>query len=719
MKNKSIAALLFLSAAISALLLVSGCGGGETSPLADKPERINVLLVTIDTLRADYLGCSGNEDVSTPQIDRLAAEGVRFAFCVAHNPITLPSHINILTGTDARIHGVHDNHGFRLGPEAITLAETLKTGGYQTAAFIGAFVLDRQFGLEQGFDLYDDNLETGSQVLLLGQERRAEAVVTPAIEWIAGHVQRPWFVWVHLYDPHAPYTPPAPFDEEFASNPYAGEISYTDAALGKLLDYLRSINLLDNTLLVLTGDHGEGLGDHGELTHGVFAYNTTIQVPLIIRAPWLARPGMEIERRVRHIDLLPTIVESVGGQMPGAAQGESLLPLLRGNEELPVPDSYFEALSSSFARGWAPLRGIYSGEWKYIELPLPELYDMEADPDETRNLLQNRAGTSQRLRTTLQGMTEDTETAVDAHVREDEETRRRLMALGYLSGSPQSLKNEYGPDDDPKNLIEVDARIERAAAAATSGDLDRSVEIFEELVAEQPEMAISYQLLANLLVELNREDEAISYLERAADKGLGGEAVLNQLARMLLHAGESDRAVPMLEELINRNPDDLDSANALASWYAREGNAAKAEYLYVRIIERGPAYTNARSGYGWMLARQERFEEAIEQFNAALHYQPNNLMALHGCGVVYEQTGMLEKAEESFRRVLSLNNMHHFARLRLGLVLERLGNLQEARVELSRFLELAQGPEFEDARRQASIALDRINRDGSENRHDD
>ncbi|HUX07781.1 MAG TPA: sulfatase-like hydrolase/transferase [Acidobacteriota bacterium] len=712
MKNGFKTALLILATVATALSLVSGCGGGQALPLAEKPERINILLVTIDTLRADYLSCYGNAEVSTPQIDSLAAEGARFTFCVAHNPITLPSHVNILTGTDARVHGVHDNHGFRLAPEAETLAEAIKSEGYDTAAFIGAFVLDRRFGLDQGFDLYDDNLETGSQVPLPGEERRAEAVVAQATEWLQNRGDKPWFVWVHLYDPHAPYDPPPPFDNQFESNPYAGEISYTDLALGKLLTYLKSEDLLEGTLLVLTGDHGEGLGDHGELTHGVLAYNTTMWVPLIIRAPWLAEAGTEVDRRVRHIDLLPTILEAAGVTLPGRIQGESLIPLLAGDSGAPAPDSYFEALSASFTRGWAPLRGIYSGQWKYIELPLPELYDTQRDFTEMDNKLEGRAGTAQRLRNQLASMTAEKDAGLDARVREDEETRRRLTALGYLTGSSQPLKKEYGPEDDPKNLMGVDARIESAAAAASSGEPEQAINILESLVTEYPGMAISYQLLAPLLAKAGRPDEAVLYLERAVGKGLGGQQMVFQLAAALLHSGMSDRAVPMLEELLGNNPDDPEIAETLASWHARAGDAEKAEEMFLGMLEADPSNAEIHSKFGWLLARQERFEEAIEQFNAALHYQPTDIVALHGRGVVYEQSGLLDKAEESFRRVLSLNEMHHFARLRLGFVLLRRGNSQEARAELLRFLQLAQSPEFEAARREASAALEQISRGG-------
>jgi arylsulfatase A-like enzyme/Tfp pilus assembly protein PilF len=710
--EKAVAVFGAISVALTLTLAASGCGGGEVAGPV-KPDRINVLLVTIDTLRADYLGCYGNKVVKTPEIDRIAAEGARFDFCVAHNPITLPSHTNILTGTDSRVHGVHDNHGFQLKEDAVTLAETMKTAGYDTAAFIGAFVLARNFGLAQGFDLYDDNLDAGFYVPLMGVERRADAVVANALEWIAGHKGgQPWFVWIHLYDPHAPYKPPAPFDTEFASNPYAGEISYVDAELGKLITYLRSENLIDSTLLVLTADHGEGLGDHGELTHGVFAYNTTIHVPLIIRAPWLVSGGTEIKRRVRHIDLLPTIIESVGGKLPGAAQGESLLPLLRGDESSPAPDSYFEALSASFNRGWAPLRGVFHENWKYIELPQPELYDMANDPGEQQDLVQKQAGSAQGLRATLHKMMETAEAATDARIKEDEETRRKLAALGYLSGSVQELKEDYGPGDDPKNLVGIDARLERAREAASSGDADHAIEILRELIPERPEMALSYQLLANLLAEKGRSAEAASCLEQAVGKGVGGKAVLYQLATLLLRVGKSDRAIAILEDLIKLDADDLEPARLLASWYDEHGEPAKAESIYLKAIEHDPASATARTELGCVLAKQGRFEEAIEQFNAAVHYQPDYVLALEGRGEIYEQTGMLDKAEESFRKILSINVMHHIARLHLGFTLIRKGNFQEARNELSQVLELAKGPQFAEVRKEASIALDRIRRSG-------
>jgi len=484
--------------------------------LGPAPERINILLITIDTLRSDYLGCYGQEAVNTPEIDRLAAEGALFSFCVAHNPLTLPSHANILTGSDARTHGIHDNSGFRLQPEAITLAEALREAGYETAAFVGAFVLDNRFGLDQGFDLYDDYYGINREGNPLITERPAEEVVQPALRWIAERSGGPWFAWVHVFDPHAPHVVPPPFDETYRDNLYAGEVSYVDYAFAELFDHLRETGQLDSTVVVITSDHGEGLGDHSEQTHGIFAYNSTLQVPLIIRAQWLIPAGALIDRRVHHIDLMPTILESVGLPVPDSSEGESLLELFSASAPSPPPDCYFEALSASLNRGWAPLRGLFSGQWKYIDLPIPELYDMNSDPHETTNLVESRGSTARQLKNILAGMTAGEQDALSARRSEDEETRRRLQALGYLSGTSQPTDEEYGPGDDPKALIGLSNRLDQATEAAANGDLMTARTILESLTTEYPDMAVAYSQLASVLQDAGRPREAVEILERAA-----------------------------------------------------------------------------------------------------------------------------------------------------------------------------------------------------------
>ena len=674
-----------ISAAV--FLFAGGCGG-EPSPAVERPEQINVLLITIDTLRYDHLGCYGNENVSTPLIDGIAAEGALFEFCAAHNTITLPSHVSILTGTDSTVHGVHDNSGYRLGPENDTLAELLKNEGYETGAFVGAFVLDSRFGLDQGFDRYDDDVGMARADLLRSMERRADKVVAPALEWISSR-QKKWFAWVHVYDPHAPYEPPPPFDERFAGDPYAGEISYTDSALALIFDYLRNSGALDRTVIVITADHGEGLGEHGELTHGVFAYNTTLRVPLIIRAPWAIAPGMRIGRRARHLDVLPTILDLAGVEAASDKPGESLIEYVNSAESAPPADSYFEAMSASLNRGWAPLTGTLSGKWKYIDLPIPELYDMDSDPGETSNQVSGMAGTAARLRQALRDYRAREEAGVNARIEEDAETMRRLQALGYLTSSAVETKDEYGPEDDPKRLIHLDEKLEAGSDAARNGDTIRAAELFRQVIAERPDMPFTYRLLAQVLSDEGKKDEAIELLESAVAGGAGGRGLLSLLASTLLEAGRTAEALQLLEELMRSDPEDIHLPLSFANWLSSNGDDENARKLFERIVAADPRDAAVRTGCGWMHLRAGRLEDAMEQFNAAVSIEPDNLRALHGRGLIYEQMQLWAETAEAFRRVLEVNPDHHYARLRLGLALLRLGDKEAAGAELRTFLQRA------------------------------
>ncbi|MHB8056035.1 MAG: sulfatase, partial [Candidatus Aminicenantales bacterium] len=322
----------FLAILFSVLSLLGP--GLQGAPSASGPVRPNILLVTIDTLRADHLGCYGWKTAQTPAIDALAARGVLFTRAFAHNPSTLPSHTNILLGLTPNAHGVHENSNFIVRDEFLTLAEWLKTQGYATGAFIGAFPLDSRFGLGQGFDVYDDNYGSQDPMDLAFVERKGDVVVGRAVEWLR-HQSGPWFAWVHLFDPHQPYAPPEPFKSRYPGDPYDGEIAFADSALEKLFDFLKEQKLADKTAVVLTADHGESLGEHGESTHGYFAYNATLHVPLILAVPGLlpSRSG----ENVCHIDIFPTVCEIVGKKAPAGLQGRSLFPPAEGTKSADRP----------------------------------------------------------------------------------------------------------------------------------------------------------------------------------------------------------------------------------------------------------------------------------------------------------------------------------------------------------------------------------------------
>ena len=363
-----------------------GTAGLRVRPAAVQ-SRSNVLLVTIDTLRADVLSSYGGP-APTPTLDALAARGARFTFAHAPSVLTLPSHTTILTGRYPYEHGVRDNSGYRVRANESTMATRLKSLGFATGAFVGAFPLERRFGLDVGFDVYDDRVgEVGSAANFSQTERRADEVVNVATQWI-DHQTGPWFAWVHVFDPHAPYKPPPEWLARYPSQPYLGEVAWTDFALARLFDRLAT--LPQPTLVIVTADHGEALGDHGEATHGVFAYESTLRVPLIVslvdpRNRAVRVRGVVIDAPVRHVDLVPTVLDLVGAPPDATLPGSSLRDVIagRGGPDRPL---YFEALMTNLARGWAPLRGVLAGREKYVDLPIAELYDLAADPGESRNL---------------------------------------------------------------------------------------------------------------------------------------------------------------------------------------------------------------------------------------------------------------------------------------------------------------------------------------------
>jgi arylsulfatase A-like enzyme len=406
---------------------------------------LSVLLVTIDTLRFDALGAYGNKSAQTPWIDRLAREGVRFETAHAHNVVTLPSHANLLSGLYPLAHGVRDNSGFRFPADRETLAARLKARGYRTAAFVSAFPLDSRFALDAGFEVYDDRLggaETQLTRAFEVPERKGAVTVAAALAWLGEHRTEKTFAFVHLYEPHFPYTPPEPFAERFPGDPYHGEVSAADAALEPLLRPLLEAGEIGRTLVVLTSDHGEGLGEHGEQTHGIFAYEATLRVPLIVYAPRILRPAV-VRTPVRHIDVVPTVLDALALPLPPDLPGRSLLPLAARGES-PGSPSYFEALSSSLNQGWAPLRGVVRDSLKYVDLPVPELYDLQADPLEEKNLAATRPSDLESMRSLLGRLRQ--EDRGTTRRKEDPATLERLHALGYLAGGTAPAKERYTED---------------------------------------------------------------------------------------------------------------------------------------------------------------------------------------------------------------------------------------------------------------------------------
>ncbi|MBI3493829.1 MAG: tetratricopeptide repeat protein [Acidobacteria bacterium] len=646
----------------------------------------NVLLVTIDTLRADALGAYGGQ-AATPNLDRLAAEGVRFTDAHAHSVVTLPSHTSILTGLYPFSHGVRDNSGYRLAPGATTLATVLKHVGYATGAFVGAFPLDARWGLNQGFDDYDDHYGNTNRIGdLLMPERRAEVVVAAATAWIR---QQPdtWAAWVHVYDPHAPYRPPAPFDQQYAGNPYAGEVAYTDRALGPLLDLARSGPR--GTLIVVTADHGEALGSHGEQTHGLFAYEPTLHVPFIVdvtdRAHALGASPSDLP--VRHVDILPTVLDALGVAAPNGLPGRSILRALDEGDSTPPP-SYFESLSPFLNRGWAPLTGVVVGHEKYIDLPIPELYDLATDPGEEHNLLPARDD----RRRVLEGRLRDTgwpgTNATGARVQENAEVRSRLQALGYVSGSTVP-KARYTDDDDPKRLVELDRMIQEGVNLFQTGRAREALALSEQLIRRRPSMSSSRLHAAFLRWALGDPAGAIETLREALRAGADAPDVRIQLGIYLAEGGSPQEAVRLLDPLQREAFPDLDGLNGLGIALSHLGRQAEALAVFDRILQLDPNNAGAHQNKGTVYLTQGKLAEARESLARALQRDPDLPVALNGMGVVELKSGNARAGIEAWKRAVQVDSRQYDTLFNLGVTLLDMGEREAARQYFEQFVRTA------------------------------
>jgi len=707
-------------AAWAALVILAGIvvvyfwPGGSQADLRPV-ERQNVLLVTIDTLRADALGSYGGP-ASTPALDRLAAEGVRFDFAHAHAVLTLPSHASILTGEYPVQHGVRENSGYRLPRDARTIATMLKRAGYATAAFVAAFPLHSRFGLNAGFDVYDERFGDGfGPVDLSMPERPASAVVPLARDWIAGRTAgaavtrqagQPWFVWVHVFDPHAPYRPPPPFDAEYAGKPYYGEVAATDAALAPLLENVR--NSARPTLVVVTSDHGEGLGDHGEEAHGIFAYESTLRVPLIIAnlgGPAAAsRPAgpAEVSRvAARHVDILPTILDAVGQPVPSGLPGRTLLPRQERRPGAAPRRTYFEAMSGMLNHGWAPLAGVLVDRDKFIDLPLAERYDLANDPGEGTNLF---GRSPERDRTLTAALHAFGPARPGQRATEDADTAARLRALGYVSGGAPA-KAKYTEADDPKRLVELDGAIHRALEAFGAGRLEEAAEIYRQVIQRRPDMEIAYRHLA--FIDCQRGDiaQAIAVLRRAVASGVTDSRVQAQLGEYLSDAGQVAEGIRILEPLAGTPAVNIDALNALGIAYARAARTEDARRVFERLLEVMPGSSGPLENLGVLALGQGDAAGARQYFDRALALSPDSSRAHAGSGAAAFERGDREAAYAAWARAVELDPNNADALFSLGVNLARDGRMDAARPYLDRFLRTAPPARYADQLRAVSRLL--------------
>ncbi|MBA3949558.1 MAG: sulfatase-like hydrolase/transferase [Acidobacteria bacterium] len=681
---------------------------GRPFALEPDPDR-NILIVTIDTLRADALSSYGGP-AATPNLDRLAAAGARFTFAHSHAVVTLPSHTSILTGLLPYEHGMRDNSGFRVPDGTETIATRLKAAGFATGAFVGGFPLTKRFGLTPGFDVYDDQMPelTGASAVSM-PERRADEVVSRATAWIGAQPGR-FFSWVHVFDPHSPYEPPSPHAAAHAAQPYYGEVAWTDQALGPLFAALAS--LPRNTLVVITADHGESLGEHGELTHGMFAYEATLRVPLIVaivgpNAP--ASRGVVVDTPARHVDIAPTMLEAAGVGTGGETlTGRSLAAALGAGDDRP---SYLEAMTYNLVRGWAPLRGVIADRMKYIDLPIPELYDLARDPHERTNLAGDDPARIAVMANLLRGFD-----IAPPHRpgQESAEAREALRSLGYVTGSAPA-RDRYTEADDPKRLVEVDRDIHRASEAFKAGRTDEGIRLLRDVIARRPDTADAYVTLAHRLWETGQPREAIAALEQGLRNGAPDRDLRVRLGVYLAESGaDPARAIAILHDMPR---DDVEALNSLGIAYGAAENYPRAIETFTRVLALDATNGIALQNLASMTLRQAlaardaqvakgRMGEAEAFARQALTADPTLAGAHTILGVILSGTGRKNDAIEYWKRAVALDPSEFNALYNLWLELATAGRRDEAVTYGRQFMATAPPAFFAAEREQVARYLD-------------
>lgn len=606
----------------------------------------NVLLITIDTLRADHLGCYGDRAAKTPNLDALARRSMVFEKAVSQAPLTLPSHTSLMTGLYPFHHGVHDNAG-TVNPTSSTLAEILRQNGYHTYAFVGGFPLDHRFGLNQGFDVYNDLFQREkNQSLDFRNERSADAVLNAVL---TTRIETPYFLWVHFYDPHAPYL----------HGGYDGEIHFVDEQIGKLLAAFGQ----SPAIIAVAGDHGESLGEHGEWTHRIFLYDATVHVPFFIYQQGHA--PQRIRKQVRLVDFLPTLLSDLKLPSPRGVDG-AILPQGAG-----VP-SYMETFFPQLELGWSPLVAIRTDEWKYIQAPKPELYSLTTDPKETKNLISTKRSIADKLRALLPQSTQTATQSSSSTI--SPEMQEQLASLGYVSGAQDSPRSA---GIDPKDRIGIWNQIELAV------DLEKtkpqaSLAILEKARRSDPQNPMLLSFLAQKYGETNQLEQAKEILLQTIETSPKNPLALYRLATISLKAGNPADAAKWSTSLLQIEPQNPDALILLARARIDQGNFRDASVVLERALQIDPADSSLRVDLGNVYLQSEKTDDAITQFQLILIHEPHNLQALNGLATAYYNQHDLDRSEAVLLRALRISAQDVQTKMNLALVYATEGKAEQA-----------------------------------------
>ena len=683
---------------LPACMVLCGCGSDSLGRLPNglTPADLNLVIVTLDTTRADRLGCYGYRDVRTPNIDALAGGGALFLHANATAPLTLPSHASLFTGKYPPGHGVRDNGGYFLSDSEQTLAETLRARGFSTGGFVSAYVLDHRWGIAQGFDRYFDDFDLlkFNTVSMGDIQRRGDATLEQAVGWIRQQAGRRFFAWLHLYDPHSPYEPPEPYLTAYAGRAYVGEIAYADSLVGQLVSELSRAGIADRTLVVVAGDHGESLGEHNESGHAFFVYDVTMHVPLILSGPWPGLAGRRIPDVVSLVDVMPTVLDLLGADPPAGAHGRSLRPLLEGRPTArPVP-AYSESFYSRFHFGWSDLRSLRTDQYRFIEAPRPELYDTTRDPGERENLAGRLPEVLASMRESLAqveaGMGEGPEATGPAEM--DEETLKKLAALGYVGSTVDTSGKSSAELPDPKDKIAIVNRMHEAREQFLSGQTEASISALEKIVAEAPEVIDAWFRLGNAYLKAGKLESALATFRKTLEMKPDHDWAVAAMADTFVEMGRVDDAIVGYRQFLTRDPDNDGVTYRMAETLLDAGDLGGAAKAFKRVLEINPRRASAEVGLAAVAARAGDLPGARAAIARALAIDPKVRNAHYNLALALEAAGDTRGAAAEYRRE-SENHEHAFkSRFNLARLLRAAGDNAGQLRELK--LAVSENPDF-------------------------
>lgn len=632
---------------------------------AETPFRPNIILVTLDTTRADRMGFLGSKRGLTPNLDALAKQAVVFSRAYSHVPLTTASHATILTGTYPQFNHVND-FGVPLSANLPYLPDLLRAHGYHTGAFVGSLILDPLDGTAPGFDRGFDVYDAGFHLRRQGAdryktvERRAGVVVDHALAWLSQLPNAPFFLWVHLYDAHDPYDPPAPYKTRFRSQLYDGEIAYADSAVGKLLDALRKHGIYDETLIAVAADHGESLGAHGENTHGIFLYDETLHVPLLIKLPSNREAGTHVSARVGLVDVAPTLLDATGFEVPQAMQGESLLGIVH-SQHATTSDrpAYAETDYPHRAFGWSSLRALRAGKYLYIQAPDRELYDQVADPQAAHNLASTSQAVATTLASQLDAFREKTSQSLVTLTKPDAAQVQKLQALGYVA-SADNRTHEVNvlSGADPKKKIEISNLLHDAMFDVEDARYEQAVPLLQRVLKDQPEMPVANMQYGMAEARLKNYDQALAPLQKAVqlmpDNGMGHY----ELGLALFETGKWKDAAPQFEAAVARAPRWADAHFSLAAVYARIDRVPDAMTELDLTLGISPQHYRANLLRGRILTLQGDPQDAVANLQEAVEAQPDSAEAHAFLADAYEQLGRAAEAQRERLEARKISSQH-------------------------------------------------------------